>query len=171
MTKFLNNNYFSICMILILMFSRLIPHPPNFTPIISLALMSGYVFRNISVSLTVLFITMLITDFFIGFYLNMIFVYIAISIICFFSFKKIKKINYKNLYIYSVIGSLSFFIITNFGVWLLSDMYVKNLNGLFSCYFLALPFFTNTLISTLFFSYLSLYFLRLSSAKQNKLKI
>ena len=143
------------------MFSRLIPHPPNFTPIISLALISGYVFRNLFISLSVLFISMLISDFFIAFYINMIFVYLALFLICLISFKKIKTITYKNLFIFSLIASLSFFIISNFGVWLLGSMYEKNLEGLMTCYFLAIPFFTNTLISTLLFSYLSLYFIRL----------
>ena len=101
----------------------------------------------------------------------MIFVYLALFVICIFSFKKIKIINYKNLFFYSLIGSLFFFIVSNFGVWLLGEMYIKNLNGLFTCYFLALPFFTNTLISTLFFSYLAIYFIRIGSNEKDNFKI
>ena len=48
-----------------------------------------------------------------------------------------------------------FFVITNFGVWALTGMYEKNLNGLLYCYLLAIPFFTNTIISTIIFSYLT----------------
>ena len=44
---------FPIALILILAFSRLIPHPPNFTPIISMAVMSGFFLRKISLSLLV----------------------------------------------------------------------------------------------------------------------
>ena len=44
-----------------------------------------------------------------------------------------------------------FYIITNFGVWLLGS-YGYTLNGLFSSYILAIPFFGNTLISTILYA-------------------
>ena len=43
----LKKEIFPMSLILILAFARLIPHPPNFTPIIAVAIMSGYFFRNI----------------------------------------------------------------------------------------------------------------------------
>ena len=61
------------------------------------------------------------------------------------------------VFVFVFIGSLIFYIITNFGAWISSDMYEKNLNGLFSSYVMALPFFKNTLISTLIFSYIALF--------------
>jgi hypothetical protein len=169
--KILKNNQGLILVILTLTFSRLIPHPPNFTPIISLALISGYIFRNIFFSLVVLLISMLITDFLLKFHDTMIFVYLSLCLICFFSFKKIKRLNYKNIFIFSIIGSFLFFLITNFGFWLMGDLYTKNINGLISCYFLALPFFTNTLLSTIFFSFLSCFIINLNFIKKNNFKI
>ena len=65
------------------------------------------------------------------------------------------KINAKNLFIYGVSSSLIFFIISNFGVWLSGGMYEKNIAGLINCYMMAIPFLKNTMISTVFFSYLS----------------
>ena len=56
---------FPIGLVLILAFSRLIPHPPNFTPIIAVAMVSGYFFKNINLSLVVLLVAMLISDLFI----------------------------------------------------------------------------------------------------------
>ena len=38
--------YFNIGIVITLIFSRLIPHPPNFTPIISVAILSGFLFKN-----------------------------------------------------------------------------------------------------------------------------
>ena len=63
-----------IGIILILSFSRLIPHPPNVTPVIAVAIMSTYFFKDIYVSLAVLLISMILADFFIGFHSNIIFV-------------------------------------------------------------------------------------------------
>ena len=42
-------------------------------------------------------------------------------------------------------------LITNFGVWTLGT-YGYSLEGLIACYTLALPFFGNTIVSTLIFS-------------------
>ena len=39
----------------------------------------------------------------------------------------------------------------------LSGMYEKSFNGLIYCYYLAIPFFKNTLISTILFSYTAFF--------------
>ena len=148
-----------ISLILILAMARLIPHPPNFTPIIAVAIMSGYFFKNINLSFLTLVVAMLIGDLFIGFYENMIFVYASLLLITFVFYKISNKINFKSLFIYGFIGSLIFFIISNFGVWALGSpgvydiAYDKNFNGLLQCYILAIPFFGNTFLSTLIFAY------------------
>ena len=140
-------------LILLLMLSRLIPHPPNFTPIIAIAVMSGFLFRNIYHSLTLLIISMLLSDLIIGYHNNIFFVYFPLIFIAtIFSFF-FTKLNFKNLFFYAFIGSLIFFVISNFGVWLLGSLYEKNLNGLLNCYILAIPFFKNTFFSTIVFTY------------------
>jgi len=96
---------------------------------------------------------MLLADAFIGFHENMFFVYLSLLSIAFVFYKIRKKINYKNLLFFSFFGSVFFFIISNFGVWILGNLYERNINGLIECYFMAIPFFKNTLISTLIFSY------------------
>jgi len=155
----LKKEIFPISIIAILAFARLIPHPPNFTPIIAVAIMSGYFFKNLNFSIIVLLAAMLLSDLFIGFYENVIFVYISLLLITLIFQKISKKVNFKNLFIFGFAGSLIFFIISNFGVWLLespgldNNPYDKNLQGLIRCYILAIPFFANTLISTLFFTY------------------
>ena len=154
---------FPISLILILAFARLIPHPPNFTPVIAVALISGYFFKNINLSLLILLVAMLLSDLFIGFYENMIFVYASLLLITFVFHKISKKINFKNLFIYCFAGSLIFFIVSNFGVWVLGSpgvydiAYEKNLNGLIQCYILAIPFFGNTFLSTLIFAYPAIF--------------
>ena len=49
----------------------------------------------------------------------------------------------------SISGSLIFFLVTNFGVWISGAMYPKSLFGLIECYTLALPFFGNSLVGDL----------------------
>ncbi len=50
---------------------------------------------------------------------------------------------------FTVAGSVLFFIVTNFGVWWLSDIYSKNVQGLLQCYAAAIPFFRGTLCGDL----------------------
>ena len=67
------------------------------------------------------------------------------------------------LFVYGFAGSLIFFIISNFGVWVLGNPgvldipYERNLNGLIECYILAIPFFGNTFLSTVIFSYPAIF--------------
>jgi hypothetical protein len=61
------------------------------------------------------------------------------------------KISIRNLTITGIGGSLIFFIVTNFSVWLGDNLYPLTLNGLIQCYVMAIPFFHNTLISTFIF--------------------
>tara|TARA_B110000259_G_scaffold15386_1_gene16178 strand:+ start:860 stop:1357 length:498 start_codon:yes stop_codon:yes gene_type:complete len=130
---------------------RLIPHPPNFVPITAIAIFAGVKFNNIKIAYTIPISIMLISDLFIGFYSISLFVYLAfILIITYNSF--IKKYSLKNI----ILSSVMFFVITNFGVWLMGG-YPKSIEGLVLCYTMAIPFFTNSIIADLFFSAILYY--------------
>lgn len=152
------SKYFGFFLILILVFSRLIPHPPNFTPIIATAILGSYFFRNLIKSTFIILISMFISDFFIGFHSNMFFVYFAMLLIIIVYFSVNIKLNYKNLLIYGFIASFIFYLTSNFGVWLIGNMYEKSFSGLIQCYILAIPFFKNTLISTFIYLYPVFFF-------------
>ena len=47
-----------------------------------------------------------------------------------------------------VLGPTSFFIASNYAVWLAGDMYPRTASGLATCYHAALPFYRNDLIAT-----------------------
>ncbi len=49
-------------------------------------------------------------------------------------------------------GSVSFFLISNFSVWVVWQMYPKTFSGLMACYVAGLPFFRSALISDLLFT-------------------
>ena len=129
--------------------SRLIPHEPNFTPILSISIL-GFLFSTIlSVKVLIVLGSMFFSDLIIGTHDFMIYVYFSLILLIIFS-------NSKN-YIYMIFfGPLIFFIITNFGVWLNSWYYTKNINGLIECFYMAIPFFKNTILSTFFYCILIL---------------
>ena len=129
--------------------SRLIPHEPNFTPILSISIL-GFLFSTIlSVKVLIVLGSMFFSDLIIGTHDFMIYVYFSLTLLIIFS-------NSAN-YIYMMFfGPLIFFIITNFGVWLYSSYYTKNINGLIECFYMAIPFFKNTILSTFFYCILIL---------------
>ena len=53
----------------------------------------------------------------------------------------------------AVVSAIQFFIISNFGVWLSGTIYSFDIEGLIQCYVMAIPFFGNTLVSELFYSF------------------
>ncbi len=138
---------FSSGIFLVLAVSRFIPHPPNFTSLIALSFYVPVFFGRKYISIVLL--SFFITDIFIGLHSVTFFTWGSVLIIGFISKYFKKSINLR--IIGSLMGATLFFIITNFGVWILGS-YGYTFNGLVLCYTLALPFFTYSLISTLLFS-------------------
>lgn len=139
-------------MILAAAFVRLIPHPPNFAPIAAMALFSGAYFNKKSFAFAVPLAAMFLTDAIIGFHSSMWIVYLSFALIVVIGMFMLKKISIKNVVVASVTASISFFVITNFGVWAFGTMYPKNIAGLIECYIAAIPFIQNTLLGDLFYS-------------------
>tara|TARA_B100001029_G_C14999677_1_gene417282 strand:+ start:476 stop:961 length:486 start_codon:yes stop_codon:yes gene_type:complete len=127
--------------------TRFVPHPPNFTSLIALSFyvpaLFGYRY------IPVLILSFFITDLFIGFHSTLLFTWgsvLMISLISkFFSGTILTRISG------ALLGACIFYIITNFGVWVLGN-YGYTFEGLLMSYTLAIPFFGYTLISTLLFS-------------------
>lgn len=133
-------------------FVRLLPHPPNFAPIAAMALFGGAYFNKKSFAFAIPLLAMFVTDAIIGFYSYAWMVYISFALIVLLGIVMLKKVSVKNVVLASVTASVSFFAITNFGVWMLGTLYPKTPAGLMESYIAAIPFFQNSLIGDLFFS-------------------
>ena len=95
---------------------------------------------------------MLISDLFIGFHSLMLVVYGAIAIITSLGFLLKNRVKPSTVIGASLLGSLIFYLISNFAVWAMLGSYLPTPVGLVSSYVAALPYFKNTLISGLFYS-------------------
>jgi hypothetical protein len=141
--------YLKICfgILIALAASRFVPHPPNFTSLIALSFYIPAIFglRYIWVVLIAFFVT----DLVIGFHSTLLFTWGSVALIGYISKYLSQSMIFRLLGALS--GAIIFFIITNFGVWV-GGSYGYTFEGFLSCYILAIPFFTNTLISTLIFS-------------------
>ena len=132
-------------------FVRLIPHPPNFAPIAAMALFGGAYFSKKWAAFIVPITAMFITDLFLGFHETMWAVYLSFVLIVVIGMLMLKEKKVSNVFFASVISSVSFFVITNFGIWLSTPYYEKTGAGLAMCYTAAIPFFHQTLLGDLFF--------------------
>ena len=152
-----DNIFYFIFILVVLITARLFPHPPNFSPIIATAIMSPLIFKDRLIGMLVPVLALFISDLVIGFHVYQLVVYSSIIII---SIVAPMHLNYLKIFFTALGSSIWFFITTNFAVWLVWDYYPKSFNGLLTCYTLALPFFTNTLISTFVFTGIILFFLK-----------
>ena len=127
---------------------RFVPHPPNFTPVIAISVLSVTLFDKKHYQFGFPLLIMLITDAFLGFHKLMPVVYGALALAGLSGYVLKKKINVINVLGSSFLASCTFFIVTNFGVWLMSGMYTKTFAGLTQCFVMAIPFFHNSLFAT-----------------------
>ena len=126
---------------------RLIPHPPNFSPVTAIALFGGLNFSDKRIAFSIPLIILFLSDLILGISIINLFVYTGFSIIVFLG-TKIKSIKFGNI----ILSSFIFFLISNFGVWIIG--YPKNIEGLILCYTMAIPFFGYSIAGDLFFGYL-----------------
>eukprot|EP01047_Picozoa_sp_COSAG01_P050643 COSAG01_NODE_5139_length_4460_cov_2.397386_3_plen_181_part_00 len=127
---------------------RFIPHPPNFTPVIAIALLSVACFKQRYLQFGFPLIIMLATDAVLGFHRLMPVVYISLLLAGLSGYIFNYKASFSRMLGSSLLASIIFFTLSNFGVWIYSASYAKSWAGLMSCYTLALPFFHNTVLAT-----------------------
>jgi hypothetical protein len=140
---------------------RLLPHPPNFAPIGGTGLFSGSRLRGWEAYLVPL-LAMLVTDpirsamagHYPAYSSMTIVIYASLLVYVFLgrTFLRDSR-NPGRIAAVTLAGSLQFFLITNFFVWLGSEVeYPHTFAGLISCYTAAIPFFQNTVIGDLFYT-------------------
>ena len=136
----------ALCVVL-----RVVPHPPNFAPVGATAVMAG---RTMPawLALATVFVAMFLAD-------------IALARIHGYAIA-----SWETPFIYggfavqmllgrwlrarragaigaAVLGSLAFFVLSNFGVWVMGSLYPPTWAGLSACFVAAIPFFGATLVS------------------------
>ena len=131
---------------------RLVPHPPNFTPIAAMALFGGAYLGRRWLAFAAPLGALLLSDLVLGFYAGMWVQYFAAALIVLLGWVALKRVTPLRVGGAAVAASVLFFALTNFGVWLTSGMYPQTFAGLAACYVAAIPFFQNTIAGDLFYS-------------------
>jgi len=123
---------------------RLVPHPPNFTPIGALALFGGACFRGRRAAFLVPLTALFLGDLVIGLHVLIPVVYgsFALNVVLGRWLRRRRRL--VTLALLTFAGSVQFFVVTNFACWVL--WYPHTIAGLLACYVAAVPFFQNTLL-------------------------
>jgi hypothetical protein len=142
---------FGFGLVLAAALSRLLPHPPNFTPLAAIALSSA-VYLDKRYAFVVPIAALLISDAVIGFYDGMAWVYGCFIATGFIGLWLRTHKSPLPVVGAALASSTLFYVVTNFAVWLNGTMYPKTWEGLLACYVAAIPFFQNTVAGDLAFT-------------------
>ena len=129
--------------------ARFLPHAPNFTPVLALALFGG-VYLKRSHALFLPLALMMISDLFLGLHPVIPFTWGSLLLISCIGLWIRKSQTLTRVAAGSLASAVLFFALTNFGCWL--AYYPQTWEGFLSCYVLAVPFFRGTLVSTLLYT-------------------
>ncbi len=131
--------------------SRLVPHPWNATPVMAIALFGG---AHLSKrwSLLLPFATVAISDLLIGWHNTIPFTWSAFLLTGLLAWWIRGSPGAARIVTGSLAGSLLFFLLTNFGVWIVGELYPRTAAGLWQCYVAAIPFLRGTLLGDLVYT-------------------
>lgn len=143
---------FGLTLIAVALVSRVLPHWPNFTAVIAVSVIAGHSafgFSSFWKALLVPTIAMLIGDLIFGFHPMQLFVYLPIWLTVLISMnvsrlQRFQKGAFGGLVsglISAFSGGLLFFVISNFGIWLIGSFYDRSWEGLLACFLAAIPFY------------------------------
>lgn len=157
---------FLTIIILVAAFSRMMPHPYNFSPLAAIGLFGAAHFEKKWLAVLIPLMATWLSDVFINniiyaqyfdgftlFYSGFAWQYSAYILIAIFGVAIYsKKVNVLNILGGALGASLIFFFLSNFGVFISNPIYTKDITGLIACYTAALPFAQGTLMGNLVYS-------------------
>lgn len=132
---------------------RILPHPPNFTPVAACALFCGFLL-GWRAALPVILVTMIASDAVIGGYelRTMAVVYASLAFSAVIGKHLVAHPSVGRVVSGSLASSIAFFMATNGAVWAFSGFYRTNWQGAVECFAAAVPFFRYTVLGDLFWA-------------------
>jgi hypothetical protein len=132
--------------------SRLLPHPPNVTPLTAMALLGGASLMSRKQALLAPLAALLLSDLLLGLHATLPFVYACFAATTLMGSLLKDDRSAGRLVGACLASSVLFFVVTNFGAWLVMGIYPRSLAGLAACYTAAIPFFRNAVFGDLAFT-------------------
>ena len=132
-------------------FSRLAPHPLNFSPVAAIALFAGAYLSTVSGVLLVS-VMLLVTDLILGLHFTMPFTWASFFLVMWIGRPLSGPLRPRAIAARALAGSALFFLITNFGVFVEGSLYPRSWAGLVECFRMAVPFYRNTIAGDLLYA-------------------
>ena len=150
-------------LILVAALTRVLPHPPNFSPIAAIALFGGAYFAARAWAVLVPLVGLLISDLVLasmhgGLYANWFggsgiwVVYGCIALTAVAGFGLRGRVGSGRVLGYSLAATALFYLATNFAAWLGNPMYPQNPAGLLASYVAGIPFLQWSVLGTLVYA-------------------
>lgn len=141
--------------------TRVLPHPPSFTPVGALALFGGSHFASRRRALAVPLLAMVVSDLALtarygtAAFTLLPWVYGAFGItVCLGRWLRPPNRSAPRVAIASLVAALLFFLVANFGVWVQAGRYPPTPEGLLACYVAALPYLRTMVLGNLAYAVL-----------------
>lgn len=129
--------------------ARFLPHAPNFSPVLAIALFGGVYLRR-SQALWLPLLLMIGTDLFLGLHATLAFTWGSVLLAGLIGLWVRQANRPSRILSGALVSAVVFFLVTNFGAWL--AYYPLTREGFLECYALAVPFFRMTLSGTLVYT-------------------
>jgi hypothetical protein len=142
----------AVLLILLGYVTRVVPHLANFSPMIAIALFSGYYFRRSILAWVVPLCAVILSDMVLGFYAVMPIIWFSYVVMALLAVRFIRGGSMNYSFTAAILGAVFFFIVSNFAVWAEGRLYAFTWQGFVDCFAAALPFFRATLISSIMYS-------------------
>jgi hypothetical protein len=126
--------------------ARLVPHPWNFTPMMTIGLFAGSHARKASTGVLATLFALVLSDAVLGFYSGFWYVYAAALVPVLLGRLIRNRSGAGTIAAAAFASSLSFFVITNFMVWVTGQLYPHTIGGLSECYLAGIPFYRNQVL-------------------------
>lgn len=153
-----------VSLIVIAVFSRLLPHPPNFTALGAVSLFAGGVLLDRRLALCIPLLTLWLSDLLVnnvlyaGYYEHFVWAgegvlwsYAGYALIVLLGHQARVASSPARMLGGSLAAAIIFFVMSNFGVWYTGLLYPLTGEGLVACFVAAIPFFANSLAAQLIF--------------------
>lgn len=131
--------------------SRLLPHPPNVTPLTAMALLGGAMLAP-KAAFALPLVALALSDLFLGLHPTLPFVYVSFLATAWLGLKLRENPGPGKILAACLASSVLFFVVTNLGVWLAAGLYSRDFSGLVACYTAAIPFFRNSVLGDVLFT-------------------
>lgn len=147
---------FVVSAIAIAALTRVLPHPPNFTAVVPMALFAGACLSNRWLSMLIPMLALFITDLALGFHNTMWAVYGATALTVMIGWFISQKQNVLNIAGASLVSLLAFFFITNAAMWVVgfygTGFYPQTPAGLVEAIMAGIPFMGGLLLSQVIYT-------------------